>query len=482
MKAEALFDAVSPDDARLKPLDSGPKERLEQHDDPPEPAQCHPVKVDPLSTQPTRDRGLSLSALLRGLGGFVIVAAFLMYLFRGWRDGDDLTRCILLIAHTGVLTLAGFALGHLVHEAKGARLFIALALAAVPVNFAFLGSITYDHLTWDGRQVVSTALTSWLPATTGSLTAEQAMLLAGGALVILALAIWIGFLVMARRSAVPLTGLYLLANGALLVPTRDGTTVSALLLALAVLLTWLRVRLRRHDPSLATPEGVYARGILALPLLILVGRSLWLYAPDELFFLSLCLAGYLGLRQAAGAGVADSRGAWLIEPAAVLLASSSGLLVFAAVVDLGSIAEALKLPLAGAVFAGLMIDLSTRSLRRGGLYRGLAAGVGALIMVLNLFIVTSFAAALASLAVGIATLTYGYAARSRLVFALGMIAALAGLGVAVQKALATFTIGGWSGLVLLGVVTIVAGSMLERHGDALKAALGRWHHHFDTGL
>jgi hypothetical protein len=249
---------------------------------------------------------------------------------------------------------------------------------------------------------------------------------------------------------------------------------------LVLVLTWLAVRLRHTDASLATPEGVYARAVLALPLLIMIGRSLWLYAPDQLFLLTLCLTGYLGLRQTSGVGGRDARVAGVIEGSAVLLAGLSALLAFATVTDLGGIAEALRLPVAGAVFTGLMIDLSTRMERRAEQYRSLAAGAGASIMLLNLVTVTSFAAALACLAVGLATLAYGYAAKSRPVFAIGLIAAFAGLGVAAQEALSTFTIGGWSGLVLLGGVTIVAGSVVERHGSALKAALYRWHRHFEA--
>jgi len=74
----------------------------------------------------------SLSGLLRGLGGLVIIVAFVIFLFKGWRDGDELSRYLLLIGHSLILSLAGFASGHLLHEGKGARLFIALALAAVP--------------------------------------------------------------------------------------------------------------------------------------------------------------------------------------------------------------------------------------------------------------------------------------------------------------------------------------------------------------
>ena len=65
-----------------------------------------------------------------------------------------------------------------------------------------------------------------------------------------------------------------------------------------------------------------------------------------------------------------------------------------------------------------------------------------------------------------------------MVFALGIITALAGLGVIGHEALSAFSVGGWTLLVALGAVTVIAGSVLERHGPALKAAAARWHRRF----
>ncbi|NEV63252.1 hypothetical protein [Thiorhodococcus minor] len=426
-----------------------------------------------------KGKTLSLSLLLRGLGGLVIVAAFVMYLFQGWREGDALTRCLLLLGHTAILTLAGFASGRLLHESKGARLFIALALAAVPVNFAYLGGLTYDHLTWDAPLVMDSAASFWM-ASLGQLTAGSALLVTAASLLGLALATWVGFLIMARRSAWPLTGLYLLVNAALLVPTRQDLAVSAMLLALGVMVVTVALRIRRADPSLATPEGIFARTTLLLPLLVLGGRSLWLYAPDALFFTTLSLIAYLGLRLALGATRNDARWHGALEVLAVIAAALSTLLVFHSVIDARVIPEAAKIPLAAGVFAGLLVDLSTLGSRWSCGFRGAAALVASLAMLFNLTAFGGFGNALAGLAIGIATLAYGYVGKSRFIFALGLIAAVAGLGFAAEDALSTFTIGGWSALVLLGIATIVAGSVVERHGARLKASLTRWHRHFEA--
>jgi hypothetical protein len=435
--------------------------------------------ADPSSGHEGKIRIPSLSGLLRGLGALVIVVAFAIFLFEGWRNGDDLSRYSLLIGHTLVLSLAGFASGHLIHEDKGARLLIALALAAVPVNFAFLGSMTYDHLTWDPEttgQIATAPLRSSAPGE--GLSATTALTLAAAAVPVLGAAVWIGFLVMARYSALRLTGFYLLANAGLLIPTRDTSAISLVLLALGVLLAISLVRLRRRDQSLATGEGVFARCALGLPLLVIAGRSVWLYAPGELFFSTLSLIGYVALRQALRHIQGDSRWGEAIEALAVGSTFLTALFTFDTLVELQALDAAFRLPIATGVFVGLLVDLSTRTGHRSGTYQGAAALAVAAALVINLISFAGLLTALACLIGGIGIQVYAYAARQQSVFATGLIAALIGLGYLGIEALSSFTIGGWAGLVTVGVATVLAGSLIERHGRRIRAAMGNWNHHF----
>lgn len=302
---------------------------------------------------------LPLSALLRGLGALVVVGAFVLYLFQGWRGGDDLTRTLLLLGHTVALTLAGFALGHWLREPRGARPFIALALAAMPVSFAFLGGLLYNHV---GTVMPDPAAAGfWRSAPDGALALGPVLLLTVAASAVLWLAIGIGFLVLARRSAWRLTALYLLANLALLVPVREGLGVPVLVLGLALLLAIGAAQLRRADASLATAEGLFARLVLALPLLLMAGRSLWLYAPDALLFAVLALLGYGALRLAIDAG---ARWPQALETAAAGMATLAAGCVLLALSPVHGLADAAKLPIAALVLAGLLLDLGNPLHRR----------------------------------------------------------------------------------------------------------------------
>jgi len=465
--------ALDPRDLDPSPVDSGALEQgaADGHAITAQGAQATGRDAAPIPAE----TNLPLSALLRGLGALVVTGAFVLYLFQGWRGGDDLTRALLLLGHTVALTLAGFGLGHWLREPRGARLFIALALAAMPVSFAFLGGLLYSHL---GSVMPDPAAAGfWQPAPDGALALGPVLLLTLTATAVLALAIGIGFLVLARRSAWRLTGLYLLANLALLVPVRHGLAVPVLLLGLALALSAAAVRLRRADASLATTEGRFARLVLALPLLLMTGRSLWLYAPDALFFAVLALLGHGALRMAMDAGVRWPR---LLESAAAATAMVAAGCVLLTLAPLAALADALKLPIATLVLAGLLLDLGNRPGHTGAAYRPTAAALLALAMALNLAIHGGLGPAVGAIAAGIGTLAAGYWLRSRGLFLLGMAVAVLGLGYAGEAALANFTIGTWTGLVLLGSASIVAGSLLERHGTALRALLARGRRHFDS--
>lgn len=427
------------------------------------------------SSAPRRS-ALSLSLLLRVIGGMVIVAAFLMYLFQGWREGDDLSRSLMLLGHTALLALAGFASGHLLHESKGARLFIALALAAVPVNVAFLGGLSYGHLSWDGAAAIEVAESVWT-SSAGSLSSGSALLLAAASLAGLSLVIWVGFLIMARRSVWALSGLYLLTNAALLLPTRHEAVISSLLLALGLGVSLLSWQVRRRDPSLSTPEGVFARAVLFAPLLVLGGRTLWLYSPDTLFFTTLSVISYLGLRLAVASSDGRGLGHGVLAMLAMLVAMFTSVLALGVALDL-HLPDMAAAPLGAGIFAVLLVDLSRADQGWRMIYRRLAILIITLSMTLNLLVFASFTHALLNLALGLATLVYGYSARARGVFTLGLITASIGLGYAGNEALSGFSLGGWSALVLLGVLTVIAGSLIERYGARLKAARAHWHQHF----
>ena len=114
-------------------------------------------------------RCVSLSRLLRVFGAAVLLASVSVFLLQGWQSGNDVNRYLLMLAHTVLLAGTGFASGHWIREMKGARLFLAMALVSVSVNFAILGGLVYSQTQWDTALGVYPDFATWradAPSTT----------------------------------------------------------------------------------------------------------------------------------------------------------------------------------------------------------------------------------------------------------------------------------------------------------------------------
>ena len=69
-----------------------------------------------------------------------------------------------LLGQSGLLALAGLAIGYLLKEPKGARVFLTLALASVPANMAVLGAMVYSIAPLDGLLPGTATLDGGYPA------------------------------------------------------------------------------------------------------------------------------------------------------------------------------------------------------------------------------------------------------------------------------------------------------------------------------
>lgn len=428
-----------------------------------------PPQAMPSSSQQKKTQGPNLAdlathipSLLRGLGAAVVVVAISALLFQNWGEADDLQRYLLLLAHTVGLGLGGFALGHWLHEGKGARTLVMLAVASIPVNVTILGALSYGQLAqFSGADFPD--LAQWQLAGSASL----GVVLLGSSAVLSMIAL-VGFRVLARRSTLSLTGLYVLLNAGLLVPTREAAPVSGLILGLLLLSCMGVQRLRSADATLATPEGWIARLVQFIPVSILLGRQLWLYQADTFMLITLSLGAFLVLRlisQRLHELPGWQRGLEMLSlfPA---LGAATGVAVL---VDNNALFSlSLSLP-----FALLCGELSLRS-ADGPIYRRLAAAALALGGLVGLLIIGDTANSLVSLVLGLLVMVYAYASRQSLIFTLGALAFLGGLLLQLAHIGDLVDFSHWGTLAGIGVLAIVAGSLLERHGSRLYQQLLRW--------
>lgn len=415
----------------------------------------------------------TLSGALRVLGAGVLVVAVSIYLFQGWSHGSDVGRYLMLLALTVALAGLGFASGHWLRETTGARLFLTLALASLPANFTILGAFIYSRA---GAVLANyPAFATWQ---VGNLSVALG-LTAAAAVVLVPVAV-LGFMVLARRSALPLTAVYVVTNAALLLPVRDATTIGWLVLGLAVSALMGVHFASRNDSTLRTVDGFIARALAFLPIVVIVVRATSFYTMNDWLFATIAVTVFLLLRHLGAHATAHPGLRVSLERLSVLPAAAAS----ACLADLAVMAFPVVQPSGFSLFtvlmAGFLVEISTRAVHGGGGYRRAAALVVSAGLLANLAAQTGVISAVLCLAGGLAILVYGYLMAQRLVFASGAVVLAAGLGYQIYLAVTVFNLGGWGSLAVLGIVAILAGSLLDRYGAALKSVVRGWGQRFRT--
>lgn len=419
--------------------------------------------LDPVDTLDTAgDVTASLSTLLRAVGGGALLLSIGSFLFQRWDTGTDLYRFGLLLALTAGLIALGFASGRWLQEGKGARLFVSIALAAVPANFAVLGAFVYQHWAWDRAATSYPGIAQWQVPPSVSV----------GLLMVVALAVllpmtWLGFMVLARKAAPRLSTVFLLTNGVLLLPVRESGWVALLFATVGALCLWQVDLLGRRGASLATSEGRWARAMLFIPHIILLGRAAWLYSPDALLGLAVTVGLFVMLRQLSLRLAGLTRE--VLELVSVLPALAAGSAAWSVLMP--HLDAAGVNAFAAAVSAGLLFELSTRAVLFASGYRRLAALTLAVPLVAGLVLFNGFAAPFSCLLGGLVLMLGGYWLRHGFLLATGALMLLLGLASQAEHLLHHFDLLGWGSLAAVGVAAILVGSVIDRFGSRLR---GRW--------
>jgi len=236
-------------------------------------------------------QGATIAGSFRLAGAALMVFALSIFLIQGLEAGSDLQRYLLLLAQTGLLTVAGFAVGFLIKEPRGARVFFSLALISIPANIAVLGALIYSIVPLDS---ITTQYPGYAKWTTGSVT-DLLTALAAGFAVLVPMALFC-FSVMARQSRFWLTGAYLLASASLLIPVRETLAITLISSITALSVIVLLARQQRRQQHATTGEERFAKALLFIPVGLLMARSAMLYNVEFHFAISLVLSGYYLLR------------------------------------------------------------------------------------------------------------------------------------------------------------------------------------------
>jgi hypothetical protein len=403
----------------------------------------------------------TLSRILRIIGAFSVVASMSVFLLQGWDTGNDLNRYYLLLSQSVLLAVGGFGLAFLLKENKGARVFFGLSLVSIAANMTTLGALIFSYVQWGGTLSNYPEFALWTIANGTSI----GIALGIATLILIPITLF-GFKVMARQSALPLTGAYLVSNTMLLLPIRD-SLYSSMIAGVSILMSLAFISsLVKKNPNLRTAEGLFARILLFVAPVIILVRSLWLYQADDLFYTIISLTAFMTLRHCSLQLELNSRFRRLMElvsiPLAFLVAAPASELID------GVVPFTCALPVFALIFSAHMIDIAKRShyYKNGVII--IASMVTSLSFLTHLAINESLFNGIICALIGLGMMGMGSISKQRVISVFGFITAAVAITYDVFYIYSMVDLFSWTSLAVTGISAIVIGSVIERHGVAIK--------------
>ncbi len=423
-----------------------------------------PRNPEPESPKTWADK---LPGVLRSAGAAAILFALYSFLFRGWEGSNDLVRYVMLLGHTALLAIIALACGHFLREGKSPRLLFMLGLVSVPVNFAILGGFIFAGV----NEVFPVAYPSFVAWSVNSLS--TAIILAAVATAVLIPVSMLGFKTLARGMSGRMTLLFMAGNAALLLPLRDPLWVTVLTLSLGVYTLFVSSKTARERTEVKTFEGMIALLLQFVPVGILLGRNIWLYAPDALLFAALSIILFIALRHCSQFLTQSSYRRIVMELSSFALAISTGACVLLEWLITGG-SLTLASILGGLVSAVMCYELAHRAATFKRFYRFFAMVFAAGSVIWNMLMVGTLDMSLLSVVSGLALIVFGFQSQQRSVFVSGSILSSVGVIHLAISAVQTFDVNYWLAVALLGVLAIVVASMLESRGTKIQERLRQY--------
>ncbi len=436
-------------------------------------------ETDPLSSQEveTKEKHIEqateerriwnhLPQLLRWIGGVSLAGSAVTFLLGGWMEAEPLVRYYSFFALTSALSIAGVFCGLKLREDKGARTFLSLGTAFIPVLFCQLGAIVYAQYIGETSQFseyfeVFQFSPIGLPLLALTVTV---------ALILLSAYAFFGFSAMARPAAKKLTALYILANAALLIPARNDLAVALIGFVLLAVLAVYDRKVFSKSTTLRTWDGRAMRSLLFVPFALLILRSVILYETSSfltgLFSASIATLFFFGLPQATNKiGWKRTFQHISLLPFAVACLSI-GLPLVENIRFFGVEAFTTFLVLPSSL---LVILLSHRTQESGRSFRFIAITTALIATIAQMASQGGLPVAIISLFVAVGSTVYSYAIREKGILFLGILGTITSLAYHVSYAAEFYRSNLWLSLAATGVAVILAASYVERNWQTLLA-------------
>jgi hypothetical protein len=206
-----------------------------------------------------------VAGFLRIIGALAIGGSGLLYMLQGLYHTEANLRNWVYLALMAALGVGGIFSQRAMADSKGARVCFALAALLIPVQFSQLGGMVLNYFS-------DVPLTNtWFAVSAPVFTT---LLLFGSLSIAAALTLsFLGFSILTRGAATPLTAAFVVMNLGMLLPVRDSFLAAPVIIGLFAVTALLEIRIFRRQVIFQTFEGISVRVLMLLPLTIVICRN-----------------------------------------------------------------------------------------------------------------------------------------------------------------------------------------------------------------
>ena len=228
-----------------------------------------------------------VTTFLRWSGAIIIILSAISFLIQGHADLLPAYRYWVAMGFILLLTSCGLVCAYVFNETKGTRIFFGLAMVFLPVQISQISAMFYSYFHGAAEQL-HPAIAWWQFADVSPALMFLNLLVTGVLSIPL---VYAGFSILARKHRRQLAAAFFVTCFSLLLPVRDPYLIPVILAALFFYLRRMNIQAGK-DTVMKLSEGLAARTIIWIPVLIMIGRS-FLYPVS--FLLPVVLLAYAAL-------------------------------------------------------------------------------------------------------------------------------------------------------------------------------------------
>lgn len=409
-----------------------------------------------------------VGSIMRYIGVAIIMAATGTFLFQRWSDMSQMARYFSFLGFTGGLCVSALLCGLKIKENKGARTLFGVVLTLLPVHCAQLGAILYSQTSARYLNLRHT-YPHFLHLSVPTLM-DAIIVLVVGLVGLLPMA-YMAYSVMARKRARSLMMIGCAMSGALLLPTRDPLLVGLLIATMSVV-TLVGERKFAAIGDLLTREALIARCVPFLAIAVMIARQCMLYgAPGFLqgliwLALSAFLFDFLPRVTSEKSVIA---GGEVVTAVATMVGMS--LIGEGVATGFGLSRTALAPLLHGMPMVIVLGLMAERARHVPGLFRFCAATALFFTGVVELLAVDGVEACVVALVIGILGVAHACIKELKMSLLAGGALTFLSLARGCLLAIDAISLSSWFTLGMVGVLTVVGASYLERNFILLRDGL-----------